>query len=86
MAHVGQKLALGLAGGLGGLGGDPGLLLLLPKVDGGGVVLEHPQGFLLFLAVAGHGEDRSRSQVSFFLPEKQLHLVLFPPRCRRMLS
>ena len=77
MAHVGQKLALGLAGGLGSLGGDAGLFLLLAEGHGGRVVLKDPQGLLVLGRVAGHGEDPQTEPGVVLLAEEQLHLALF---------
>ena len=42
-----RELALGLAGGLGGLGGDRAFSSSLAEVHGGGVVLKDPQGLWL---------------------------------------
>ena len=76
MAHVGQELALGLAGGLGGLGGDAGLFLLLAQVDGGRVVLKDPQRLLVLGRVAGHGKDPQAEPGVVLLVEEKLHLAL----------
>jgi len=75
MAHVGQELALGLAGGLGGLGGDAGLFLLLAEVDGGRVVLKDPQRLLVLGRVAGHGKDPQAEPGVVLLVEEKLHLT-----------
>ena len=76
VAHVGQKLALGLAGGLGGLGGDPGLLLLLPQGHGGGFVLENPQGLGGLLRVPRHGQHPHADPGAVLLPVGHLRLAL----------
>ena len=76
MAHVGQELALGLAGGLGGLGGDAGLFLLLAEVNGGRVVLKDPQRLLVLGRVAGHGKDPQAEPGVVLLVEEKLHLTL----------